>query len=121
MIKTLLHPPEYSRRASLYSCIYGFLNAPCVYYGSAYKDNLVIDAHNYTGHFGRLKNLLPGNTVIFTDVDGNCFNYNVLETQILQPNEIKEMTQSDADLTLFTCTVGGRTRVTVRCERAEDK
>lgn len=99
----------------------GFLKAPCVYYGSAYKDNLVIAAHNYTKHFGRLKNLLPGNTVIFTDVDGNCFNYNVLETQILQPNEIKEMTQSDADLTLFTCTVGGRTRVTVRCERAEDK
>lgn len=55
-------------------------------------DNLVIAAHNYTRHFGRLKKLLPGNTVIFTDVDGNCFNYNVLETQILQPNEIKEMT-----------------------------
>lgn len=97
----------------------GLLRAPCVYCGSAYKDNMIIAAHNYSGHFGRLKNLSPGDAVIFTDIYGNEFDYSVSETEILRPNEIKEMTQSDFDLTLFTCTIGGRTRITVRCDRTE--
>jgi hypothetical protein len=29
------------------------------------------------------------------------------------------MTQSGADLTLFTCTVGGKNRIAVRCESVE--
>lgn len=31
----------------------------------------------------------------------------------------KEMTSGKWDLTLFTCTAGGRKQVTVRCERVE--
>ncbi len=94
-----------------------FKVAPCRYYGSVYGDNMVIAAHNYRRHFGKLKTLKPGSGVSFTDVDGNEFEYEVTEVQILKPQDVEEMTESDADLTLFTCTVGGRTRVTVRCER----
>lgn len=94
-----------------------FKVAPCRYYGSVYGDNMVIAAHNYRRHFGKLKTLKPGSGVSFTDVDGNEFEYEVTEVQILKPQDVEEMTESNADLTLFTCTVGGRTRVTVRCER----
>ncbi len=94
-----------------------FKIAPCKYYGSVYQDNMVIAAHNYRRHFGKLKTLKPGNNVSFTDIDGNEFEYEVTEVQILKPRDVEDMTQSEADLTLFTCTVGGRTRVTVRCER----
>lgn len=94
-----------------------FKVAPCRYYGSVYGDNMVIAAHNYRRHFGKLKTLKPGSSVSFTDVDGNEFEYEVTEVQILKPQDVEEMTESNADLTLFTCTVGGRTRVTVRCER----
>ena len=78
---------------------------------------MVIAAHNYRRHFGKLKTLKPGNSVSFTDIDGNEFEYEVTEVQILKPRDVEDITQSEADLTLFTCTVGGRTRVTVRCER----
>lgn len=91
--------------------------APCRYVGSAYLDNMVICAHNYHIHFGSLKYLSYGDTVTFTDIDGNVFIYKVIEVEILQPTAIEEMTTSDCDLTLFTCTIGGATRVTVRCER----
>ena len=94
--------------------------APCRYTGSAYQDNLVIFAHNYTRHFGRLKNLSQGDEVIFTDVDGNVFRYEVVELETLSPYAVDDMTSGDWDLTMFTCTVGGKSRVTVRCERVND-
>ena len=34
--------------------------APCRYRGSAYLDDLIIAAHNYDRHFGRINTLLPG-------------------------------------------------------------
>ena len=94
--------------------------APCRYTGSAYLDDLVIAAHNYDSHFGRLKELSPGDEVTFTDMAGNVFRYQVAELETLQPTAIEEMTDSGYDLTLFTCTIGGKSRVTVRCDRMED-
>ncbi len=93
--------------------------APCRYAGTAYQNNLVICAHNYASHFGRLKNLLPGDTVLFTDMDGNAFVYKVIETENLPPAAVEEMKNGSGDLTLFTCTVSGRARVAVRCRRED--
>ena len=93
--------------------------APCRYIGTAYLGNMVICAHNYDIHFGNIKNLSYGDIVTFTDMDGNVFNYKVIEIETLQPTAIDEMTTGDWDLTLFTCTIGGATRVTVRCERVQ--
>ena len=95
--------------------------APCRYAGSAYLDDMVIAAHNYRSHFGYLKDLSQGDEVTFTDMDGNVFRYEVAEVETLSPFAIEEMTSGDWALTLFTCTVGGQSRVTVRCERTEDE
>ena len=91
--------------------------APCRYRGSAYLDDLIIAAHNYDRHFGRINTLLPGDEVIFTDTDGNIFNYTVSELEQLNPTDVREMISGDWDLTLFTCTLGGQYRATVRCVR----
>ena len=94
--------------------------APCRYTGSAYLDNLIIAAHNYSSHFGNLNRLNTGDTVTFTDVDGNQFTYAVSLIEDLPGTDIEEMQSGEWDLTLFTCTLGGRSRVTVRCERTAD-
>ncbi len=94
--------------------------APCRYAGSAYLDNMVVAAHNYYSHFGYLQNLSQGDKVTFTDMDGNAFRYEVIEIETLSPFAVDEMTSGDWDLTLFTCTVGGAARVTVRCERIDE-
>lgn len=92
--------------------------SPCRYTGCAYTSDLVIGAHNYINHFGRLKNLSVGDEVVLVDMLGNVFRYEVFEIEQLYPEEITEMTtRTNWDLTLFTCTPGGRTRVTVRCVR----
>lgn len=91
--------------------------APCRYAGSVYTDDLVIAGHNYTSHFGRLRNLEYGDEVILTDMDGNVFDYAVVDVETLAPTDIGDMLNGDWDLTLFTCTLSGQARVTVRCCR----
>ena len=98
---------------------YGNLRvAPCRYDGSAYKNDMILAAHNYPSHFGNLKYLKEGEYVIFTDADGNKFTYTAVVRETLMPTAVNEMLSKDEedwDLTLFTCTVGGRSRVVVRC------
>jgi len=91
--------------------------APARYAGSVYQDNMVICAHNYSLHFGHLEDLEPGDSVYFTDMEGNRFAYQVAEIDILESGERDSMLLGDWDLTLFTCTVGGAFRLTVRCEK----
>lgn len=91
--------------------------APCQYSGSVYLDTLVIAGHNYVSHFGNLKKLREGDVVLFTDMDGNTFRYTVVCWETLDSAAVEEMKNGDWDLTLFTCTIRGRNRVTVRCER----
>ncbi|MCD7757070.1 MAG: sortase [Clostridiales bacterium] len=98
----------------------GLKIAPGRYTGSIWTDDLVICGHNYTHHFGNLKYLEMGDGLSFTDVNGNVLQYQVEEVIILQPTDVEEMISQESgewDLTLFTCTIGGQTRVTVRCSR----
>ena len=91
--------------------------APCRYSGSVRGEDLVIMAHNYTTHFGRLAELAEGASVIFTDMDGVKTKYQVVAQDVLAPTAVEEMTAGDFDLTLFTCTYGGQSRVTVYCDQ----
>ena len=97
---------------------YNLTISPCRYAGSAYLNNLIIGAHNYTSHFSHLRDLSYGDPIYFTDTDGNRFTYTVTEIELLSPTAVEEMKSGNWPLTLFTCTVGGASRVTVRCETA---
>ena len=91
--------------------------APCRQFGSSRTDDLVIAAHNYQNHFGRLKDLQTGNAVIFTDMEGVINTYSIEKIETLNPSEVDAVQNSGYDLVLYTCTKGGRTRVTVFCNR----
>ena len=91
--------------------------APCRYSGSVLGEDLVIMAHNYSRHFGLLTELNEGDRVLFTDMDGKVTRYAVAAQDVLLPTAVEEMTSGDYDLTLFTCTYGGQSRITVYCNR----
>lgn len=95
-------------------------SAPCRYSGSAYLNNLILCGHNYASHFGSLKTLSEGDIATFTDIDGNVFIYKMVERETLNPTDIVGMESGNWDLTLFTCTVGGQSRVTIRFDLEED-
>ena len=88
--------------------------SPCHYYGSCYEPDFVIAGHNYTSHFGRIRRLLPGDLVLFTDATGQVHCYEVVLLETLAATATEEMITSGFDLTLYTCTLGGSNRVTVR-------
>lgn len=90
--------------------------AVCRYKGSVYDNNLIIAGHNYTEHFGTLKELSTGDDVIVTDMNGRSFYFKVSNIETLSGSDVDEMEAGEWDLTLFTCTIGGANRVTVRCE-----
>lgn len=92
--------------------------APCRESGSTATNDLVIAAHNYDSHFGRLRQLQPGDLVTFTEVDGFLNSYRVETCQILQPDQVEEVLLSGYDLVLYTCTKGGSTRIVLYCNRA---
>lgn len=91
--------------------------APCHYYGTYYKKDFVIAAHNYESHFGRLSQLRAGDIVIFTDINGEDHYYEVALLETLPMDATEEMITSGFALSLYTCTPGGASRVTVRCNR----
>lgn len=89
---------------------------PCRYYGSIYKNNMVIIAHNYWFHFGRLYTLKSGDEVIFTDVSGNQFKYSVDAMDVVSPESVADVTNGKWPLTLVTCTLDSQNRIVVRCK-----
>ena len=93
--------------------------APCRYNGSIRGEDLVLMAHNYNSHFGQISQLVIGDEVFFMDMDGKTTCYAVVGTDILDPSAVEIMTAGEFDLTLFTCTYGGASRVTVYCDLAK--
>lgn len=90
--------------------------APCHYYGTYYQPDFVIAGHNYKAHFKKLSSLQEGDLVIFTDATGRTHYYEVVLLETLQKEATLEMIASGFDLSLYTCTPGGASRVTVRCK-----
>lgn len=94
--------------------------SPCREVGSSRTDDLIIAAHNYATHFGKLKKLEPGAEVKFTDMDGIENRYTVAENYTLDPMKVETVYNSGYALVLYTCTPGGEYRQVVMCQRAEE-
>lgn len=97
-------------------------NSPCRYSGSAEEDNIIIAAHNYNTHFGRIGTLNSGDEIVFTDTNGEVHRFEVNNTQYIDGYDKEGMfsgNEDEWDITLFTCTLNGVSRVTVRGSRIE--
>lgn len=90
--------------------------APCRFRGTAEGEDLMILAHNYRSHFGPLRRLAPGDRVTFTDMDGRAFEYQVAASAVVEPTALEKVTADRHELTLITCTYGGKTRLIVCCD-----
>lgn len=93
-------------------------HSPCCYSGSFLDDTLVIAGHSVRAHFRGLRQIQVGANVAFTNAVGNVILYKVAAVETLGSKEVDKLIHNDYDLTLFTCTPGGVSRVVVRCNRA---
>jgi LPXTG-site transpeptidase (sortase) family protein len=92
-------------------------HSPCCYAGSFLDDTLVIAGHSVRAHFRGLRQIQVGASVAFTNAIGNVILYQVVAVETLGSTEVDKLIHNDYDLTLFTCTPGGVSRVVVRCDR----
>lgn len=92
--------------------------APCRYVGGVESEDLVIAGHNYQTHFRYLSQLPMGSEVVLETMDGDTLRYEVVDKEVLGPRDVEAMTAGEVPLTLFTCTYGGRNRITLRCDWA---
>lgn len=91
--------------------------SPCRYKGTVAGGDLIIAAHNYRSHFGRINQLNSGDSIFFTDGNGVQHEYSLIQTEVIEGRNIEAMdfgSGDNWDLTLFTCTLSGQSRVTVR-------
>ena len=90
--------------------------APCRYYGSIKHSNLIIAAHNYTSFFDKINKLNPDDEIIFVTADGVSYEYEVIQSELIDGGNsfLMRDNQDNWDLTLFTCTWSGYSRVAVR-------
>lgn len=95
--------------------------SPCRHFGSSRTDDLVIAAHNYKTHFGKLSSLEEGAEIIFTDMDGIENYYTLSRLDTLAPDAVDAVQNSGYDLVLYTCTPGGATRVVAFCDRVTEE
>ena len=95
--------------------------APCRHFGSTKSDDLVLAAHNYDFHFGRIRELGPGDEVSFIDMDGILSRYQVVVLDVIQPTDVEKVQDPALDLTLYTCTYGGENRIMVGCRRIAEE
>ncbi len=93
--------------------------SPGCYHGSAYDAGFVIGGHNYVSHFGRLNRLRAGNIIVFTDMNGVQFNYEVYAIEVINDRAVEDLISDAWDLSLFTCTFTGGERLVVRCLLSE--
>jgi len=95
--------------------------APCRYYGNIHTNDLIICAHSYKTHFKNIDKLNQKDLIIITDTDGIKYVYEVLEIEILKPTDVSKMIDNEFDLTLYTCTNDGLNRITIRCNKINEK
>lgn len=94
--------------------------APCRYSGAVNTDDLILMGHDYQSHFGKLEDLMEGETVFFLKKDSAVpYIYIVKEIETLHKTDLEELTISDYPLSLFTCTASGQNRLVIRCDLEE--
>ena len=89
--------------------------APCRDCGSVETGDLVIAAHNYDTHFGRLSRIAPGDSVYFTDIAGSTTEYAAASVEQRDPSDAEGVRDSGYPLVLYTCSWDCTARVTVFC------
>lgn len=92
--------------------------APCRFFGDIYQEEpTVFAAHNYPKFFGNLKYLKKNDLIYFRKLDGQRSRYKVREIEEIEGTDVEGMTETDYDLTLFTCNYAKDKRITVRCNK----
>lgn len=93
--------------------------SPCILSGTVTGRDLVIAGGTYKSHFGKLNTLTKGDTVMFCDMDGNLYLYDVVAVDFADRENALEISDAGYDLSLYCVTGNGTARYAARCTMCE--
>jgi len=88
------------------------------WYGGEMKPEpvrMILTAHNYRSHFGKINELVYDDVVIFKSYAGEIYYYRVTGLEEISADDLEGLVQNEWDLTLLTCTKDGNRRILARC------
>ena len=88
---------------------------PCCFDGSAYDRTLQIGATSQKGQYDFYRELSVGDSLFFTDMEGNRYAYTVTALHYVKHADRTALHQEDADLTLFIKNVYALEYLIVSC------
>ena len=74
---------------------------PCRFDGSIYDRTLKIGATTQKGQYSFYRDISVGDSLLFTDTEGNLFSYNVTDIRYSDSADLEALQMKDSDLTLF--------------------
>lgn len=82
--------------------------------------NYCIVGHNYKSGkmFGKLSQMKNGDIIKLTDLSGNTLQYKVYDRFVVEPENVactSQITNGLKEVTLITCTNGGKQRLIIKC------
>ena len=79
----------------------GSYRYPCRFSGSIYDRTMQIGATSQKGQYEFYRDLSVGDTVLFTDVEGNCYTYTITDLRYERHADQAALTRNAAALTVF--------------------
>ena len=73
--------------------------APCRYSGGVETNDMIIAAHNYNSHFGKINVMKNGDKIVFIDALGESNHFEVREVVLLDGSAVGEMKSGEWDFT----------------------
>ena len=89
---------------------------PCCLDGSVYDRTLQIGGTTQKGQYDFYRELSVGDAVFFTDMEGNCFSYDVTDIRYEKHTDQETLRQKDAALTLFVKNVHASEYLIIFCD-----
>lgn len=89
---------------------------PCLFDGSVYDRTLQIGATSQAGQFDFYREICVGDSLFFTDMEGNRYEYTVTFLRYVNHADQAALDQVDAGLTLFIKNIYGFDYLIVSCD-----
>ena len=114
----ILEMPRYELALPVCAAWGSLTKYPCQFGGSIYDGTIKIGATSQKGQYDFYREICVGDTVLFTDMEGNCYTYAVKNLRYEKHADQTALDQEDSDMTLFIKNVYDFEYLIISCDVA---
>lgn len=112
----LLELPEYETILPVCADWGKISKYPCRFRGSVYDRTMQIGGTSQKGQYDFYRDISVGDSVLFTDMEGNCFSYKVSDIRYEKHADQSALQRKEAAMTLFVKNVYAFEYIIISCD-----